>query len=124
MKKLLLLLILAQLYVIMLYYDATLDSNNGGWRSLADYDSTDVQQLRAYYARYYTGQNAVYSYKLCGIDSQGRIQPLTLETGTGTSKTVNTVAIKPDKIFYYNTPRKARLEYTPEYHILLSDFQI
>ena len=91
--------------VIMLYYDATLDSNNGGWRSLADYDSTDVQQLRAYYARYYTGENPVYSYKLCGIDSQGRIQPLTLETGTGTSKTVNTVAIKPDKIFYYNATK-------------------
>ena len=87
--------------VILFVYDETLNSSAGGWRALADYDSTDVQSLRPYYARFYTGANPLYSYKICGEDSQGRIQPLTLTSGTGTSKTVNTVAIKPNRFYWY-----------------------
>lgn len=89
--------------VILFVYDEALNSNAGGWRALADYDSTETYSLRPYYSRFYTGENPLYSYKICGEDAQNRIQPLTLTSGTGTSKTVNTTAIKPDKFYWYST---------------------
>lgn len=84
-------------YTVLLVY------RDGAFYCNADYDSTDAQSLRPYYAYYYTGSNPLYDYKICGLDAQGRVQPLTLETGTGTNKTVNTVALKPDKFLWYST---------------------
>lgn len=89
--------------IIIFTYDSTLNSNAGGWRALADYDSTDMHNLRPYYARFYTGSQPLYSYKICAEDAQGRIIPLTLESGTGTSKTPNTLAFRPDRLYEYAT---------------------
>lgn len=87
--------------VIPLVYDSTL--NGGCFIVNADYDSTDTWTLRPYYARYYAGANAVYRYKLCAEDAFGKIIPLTLEDGTGTSKTVQTAGFRPERLFYYGS---------------------
>lgn len=87
--------------IIIFTYDSTLNSNAGGWRALADYDSTNIHNMRPYYARFYTGSQPLYAYKVCAEDAQGRLIPLTLESGTGTNKTPNTLAFRPDRIYNY-----------------------
>ena len=86
--------------IIVLSYMA--DLNSGCWMVLNSYDSTNVDQLRPSYARFYTA-DALYDYKICGIDKDGRLRPLTTTEGTGTSKTVNTAAIRPHEFYYYTS---------------------
>ena len=84
--------------IIVLSYMA--DLNDGCWMVLNSYDSTNVDMLRPSYARFYAA-DAIYDYKICGVDKDGRLRPLTLTEGTGTTKTVNTAAIRPDEFYYY-----------------------
>ena len=85
--------------VIVVAYMANI--NSGCWMVLGDYDSTNVDSLRPNYARFYTA-DALYSYKICGVDKDGKLRPLTTTNGTGTTKAVNTAAIKPTEFYYYN----------------------
>ena len=84
--------------IIVLSYMA--DLNGGCWMVLNSYDSTNVDMLRPSYACFYAA-DAIYDYKICGVDKDGRLRPLTLTEGTGTTKTVNTAAIRPDEFYYY-----------------------
>ena len=59
-----------------------------------------MDALRPSYSRFYTA-DALYSYKICGVDKDGRLRPLTITSGTGTTKTVNTAAIRPNEFYYY-----------------------
>lgn len=88
---------------VALVYDETLNSNAGGWKALADYDSTNVQNNRVYYGRFYNGANPLYSYKIGAEDTDGRFAPLSLESGTGPSKTPTSVDIRPDRFYYYQS---------------------
>lgn len=54
-------------------------------------------------SQYAASSSPISSYKLCGIDANGKVQPLTITTGLSTQKTVNTTPIKPDQIFYFNS---------------------
>lgn len=87
---------------IMFVYRSSLDSNNGGWQTLAIYDTTDVSMLRSNYARYYVGDYPLYKYKLCAIDSKERLQPLSLENTTAATKTQTSIAFKPDMLYYFS----------------------
>ena len=86
--------------IIVLSYMA--DLNSGCWMVLNSYDSTDVNNLRPGYSRFYTA-DALYDYKICGVDKDGRLRPLTITEGTSTSKTVNTAALRPTEFYYYAT---------------------
>lgn len=80
-----------------------------GWICQTTYDSGNAGDYnhRPYYAAYYTGTNPLYRYKLCVIDVNGKIQPLSLEDTTGTTKTPLSVPFKPDMIYYYNSTTEA-----------------
>lgn len=53
------------------------------------------------YERRYAG-TAIPPYHLAMIDVDGRLQPITPTAGTGTDHVANTVAVRPDKIYYVN----------------------
>jgi len=65
-------------------------------------DGNDYSSLRPVYARYYTDANGVNAYGLMAMDVNGKMTPLLLSGGTGTTKPVNQNAFRPDKIYYMN----------------------
>lgn len=72
--------------IVPLVYSGT------GW-IWADYDSDDVYTLRnSYYDL--VGEDPVYSYKIVAEGANGKLYPLTLESGTGTTKTVSPRELK------------------------------
>ncbi len=74
-----------------------------GWWAKANYvDGTESYAIR-WNSTHKVGA-AVYSYKLCMFGTDGLLYPLTLETGTGTTKTVSVVEFAIDSpILYYGT---------------------
>lgn len=88
-------------------FDATLNSNAGGFRTFADYNTntTNAYAYLDYYFRAYAG-SAIYRYKLVALDKDNRLQPITItnqEDSTQVTKTPNANALRPYKIWYYNT---------------------
>lgn len=70
----------------------TYDSGNSG-----DYNS------RPYYARYYTSDTPLTRYKMCVLDENRKVIPLSIGDNTSSSKTQTSVAFYPDQIYYYNS---------------------
>lgn len=76
--------------VVVLVYTTISGTSYWVW---ADYDSDSNYDLRSQY-QYQIGDQAIYSYKILAEGSDGKLYPLTLETGTGTTKTVSTKSLK------------------------------
>ncbi|OHE41465.1 MAG: hypothetical protein A2Y16_05345 [Tenericutes bacterium GWF2_57_13] len=67
--------------------------NDGGcWMCDSDYDSTSDYELR--WQNNVTAGAAIYDYKIIMEGANGKFYPLTLETGTGTTKTVSTAEFR------------------------------
>ena len=93
--------------VVELIFDSTLNSNAGGFRAFADYNSntTNAYGYLDFYFRPYVG-TTLYRYKFCALDKDNRLQPIVTtnqENATIVTKTPNTVALRPYKIWWYNT---------------------
>ncbi|MBV5334433.1 MAG: hypothetical protein JZU49_01330, partial [Sulfuricurvum sp.] len=87
--------------VILLYYDGTYFQMMGSQRT-TDTD-TDIYD-RMYWNNAITAGAAIYDYKIIMQGTDGKFYPLTLEAGTGTTKTVLTTELKiGSPILYYNT---------------------
>lgn len=85
--------------VLAVYYDGTNFQLFGSQRTL-DYDTYD----RTYWNNSITAGVAIYDYKLLMQAADGKFYPLTLETGTGTTKTVSTQEFLFDApILWYNS---------------------
>jgi hypothetical protein len=87
--------------VILLYYDGTYFQMMGSQRTTdSDADTYD----RIYWNNAITAGAAIYDYKIIMQGTDGKFYPLTLETGTGTTKTVLTTELRiGSPILYYNT---------------------
>lgn len=87
--------------VILLYYDGTYLQMMGSQRTTdTDTDNFD----RIYWNNAITAGSAIYDYKIIMQGTDGKFYPLTLETGTGTTKTVLTTELRINSpILYYNT---------------------
>lgn len=90
---------------ITFYYSSSL--NNGSFIMVDGYDSTDDGNYldREYY---YTPicADALYRYKICGVDQYGRLSPLTLtnqSNATMVTKTCTGRWIRPDLFYHYIT---------------------
>lgn len=70
-----------------------------GWVCENVYDTTDIYSIYDYYSPRTVGANKLWGYKFCAIDVNGNVQPLVLDSGNGTNKTVNTTPFRPDKIY-------------------------
>ena len=86
--------------VIILTY--VTDTNYSGWHT-CEYDTTEVTSLRPTCRYYNSSGNSLYGYKIVGVGSNGRIQPLTYESGTGTTKTVSKLGFRPNEFYFYNS---------------------
>lgn len=73
---------------------------DGTYFRWADYDSTSISRLQDAYYRPYAGSQ-ITSYKLLMRGVDNRLYPLTTTSGDGTSKAVQTVALRPDDLWYY-----------------------
>ena len=78
-------------------------TNYTGWWSNCNYlDGNNYD--RTYWGNAITAGAAIYSYKLLMQGTDGKFYPLTLETGTGTTKTVSTQEFEiHSQILYYAT---------------------
>lgn len=87
--------------VVLLYYDGTYFQMMGSQRTTdTDTDNFD----RMYWNNAITAGVAIYDYKIIMQGTDGKFYPLTLETGTGTTKTVLTTELRiGSPILYYNT---------------------
>lgn len=72
--------------VVILVYDGT-------YFVWADYYTSDYYNLRSSYYDL-VGTDPIYAYKVVAEGSDGALYPLTLESGTGTTKTVSTKSFK------------------------------
>lgn len=86
--------------VIILTY--VTDTSYTGWHT-CEYDTTEVTSLRPTCRYYNSSGNSLYGYKIVGVGSNGRIQPLTYENGTGTTKTVSKLGFRPNEFYFYNS---------------------
>lgn len=86
--------------VIILTY--VTDTSYSGWHT-CEYDTTEVTSLRPTCRYYNSSGNSLYGYKIVGVGSNGRIQPLTYENGTGTTKTVSKLGFRPNEFYFYNS---------------------
>ena len=83
--------------VVILTYDGT-------YWVWADYGSDSNTYDRTYWGNTITAGAPIYSYKLLMQGLDGKFYPLTLETGTGTTKTVSTQEFEINsQILYYAT---------------------
>ena len=74
-----------------------------GWWAKADYDSGTESYTVRWNSTHQVGA-ALYSYKIVMFGTDGKLYPLTLETGVGTTKTVSTVEFSlSSTILYYGT---------------------
>lgn len=84
---------------LLLYFDGTYLQLMGSQR-VSDADTTD----RMLWSNAVTAGITLYSYKLMMQGSDGKFYPLTLETGTGTTKTVSTVEFNIESpVLYYSS---------------------
>jgi len=79
----------------------------GCWQVM-DYDTstTDARKVFDYYLRPYNGANTLYRYKLCALDKDNRIAPITItnqESATQVAKTPNSVALKTSDLWMYTS---------------------
>jgi len=88
-------------YIIPLVYDSVL--NGGCWVVAGDpYDSNETYHDRS--DGYFQAGATIYDYKIVMEGSDGKMYPLTLENGTGTTKTVSQQPFLIDgKIFWYGS---------------------
>ena len=85
--------------VILLYWDGTYFQMLGS-QDTVDADTTD----RMLWSNAVTAGITLYSYKMMMQGANGKFYPLTLETGTGTTKTVSTVEFNIESpVLYYNS---------------------
>ncbi|HWS48924.1 MAG TPA: hypothetical protein VN174_02670, partial [Candidatus Methanoperedens sp.] len=85
---------------VLMYFDGTYFQIMGSQR-LSDSDATPD---RIYWGNAITAGTTINRYKLLMQSSDGNWYPLTLDSGTGTTKVVSTVEFLPDSpILYYNT---------------------
>lgn len=83
--------------VMLLYYNDTYWHMMGSQRT-SDSDNYD----RTYWGNTITAGAAIYDYKLIAQGLDGKFYPLTLETGTGTTKTISTQEFEINtQILYY-----------------------
>lgn len=96
--------------VILLYYDGTYFQMLGSQRTTdTDTDTYD----RTYWNNTITAGLAIYDYKIIMQGADGKWYPLTLETGTGTTKTVLTTELRiGSPILYYNSTTDVALNGT------------
>lgn len=87
--------------LLLLMYSTTMGQSAGGWYVLGDYDSTDKVTLNCQYSRFYTGGNQLTKYKLCMLDINNKIQPLSTGDTDAATKTPASIALRPEEIFYY-----------------------
>lgn len=73
----------------------------GNWYTDGDYDSTDTNRLKPYYARYYNGAIALGGNQIVALDRDGRLTPLTTTQGTATNKAAITTPFRPESLMYY-----------------------
>lgn len=66
-------------------------------------DANDTYTVRDYYTRLTAGTNGMKQYSLVMQDANGTWQSFTTDSGTGTSKTKNTVGFQLGKIYYIYT---------------------
>lgn len=77
-------------------------TNYTGWWADANYDSNNYD--RTYWGNTITAGAAIYDYKLLMQGVDGKFYPLTLENGTGTTKTISTQEfVINSPILYYAT---------------------
>lgn len=82
---------------LLLYFDGTYLQLMGSQR-ISDSDLYD----RMLYNSTVVMGAALYAYKLCLQAPDGKFYPITLETGTGTTKTVSTVEFNPDALMLHH----------------------
>ena len=92
-------------YTMLFVYDSTRVSG-GCWVMYRGYnsDTTSARGLIDYYFRPQAG-STLYRYKLCMLGANNRMYPIVTtdqEDTTQVSKSVQTVALRPDKIWLYN----------------------
>lgn len=93
--------------MILMTYRTAANGGNGGWVAGADYnsDAPNYRQLDLYF-RPYASTDAIYRYKICALDKDNRLVPLTTTNqtnGTNVDKTQTALAFKPDQFWFYNT---------------------
>lgn len=93
-------------YTMLFVYDETRDAD-GGWICYRGYnsDTTTARGYQDYYFRAYAG-SALYRYKLVMQGADNRMYPITTTNQTSTTqvvKAVQTVALRPHKIWLYNS---------------------
>lgn len=85
--------------VLLLYFNGTYWIMMGSQRT-SDSDTTNM----VYWGATTTAGAAIYDYKILMQGLDGKFYPLTLQTGTGTTKTVSTQEFQIDSpILYYNS---------------------
>jgi hypothetical protein len=91
--------------LILLTYVINRDINGTlytGWWAGANYDSNTYD--RTYWNNTITAGQAIYDYKLIMQGLDGKFYPLTLEAGTGTTKTISTQEFEINtSILFYNS---------------------
>lgn len=93
--------------MILMTYRTAANNGSGGWVAGADYnsDQPNYRQLDLYF-RPYAATEAIYRYKICALDKDNRLVPLTITNqtnGTNIDKTQTTQAFKPNQFWLYNT---------------------
>lgn len=83
---------------LLLYFDGTYYHMMGSQRT-SDSD-TDIYD-RMYWGTTFTAGLAIYAYKILMMGVDGKLYPLTLETGTGTTKTVLTTELLLNGLILY-----------------------
>lgn len=73
------------------------DVITSGWVADYSYYSTDIDNLRYYYARPYVAEQ-VFTYGLCAFDAGGRLLSIQTTGGSGTSHVATTTAFRPEDI--------------------------
>ncbi len=85
--------------IVLMYYDGTYFQLLGSHRT-----SDSTIDANMYHSVNKTMGAALYSYKIIAEGLDGKYYPLTLETGTGTTKTISTAEFKlGGTILYYNS---------------------
>lgn len=89
---------------ILLVYDSTLNSGNGGWKLGQDYyDSTNTYETR-WSGSIRTGSDVIHGYQLLVEGVDGKFYPVTVGGSTANTNTVQTASLKLEgTMLYYDS---------------------
>ncbi len=109
---------IASLGVVMMYYDGTYFQMIGSQRT-SDSDTYNLM----YWGANQTAGAAIYSYKLVMQGADGKWYPLTVETGTGTTKTVQTTQLMLNSLILHY-PTTTTVAANGAFSYLFSDYNV